>query len=109
VTDTADARATLDAGTTHVLQFGSFCGATILDRLRGLGLWVLMTAGEYRDGAVNTNRDWAGEARKGTPPAELAAWVSELVGYPVTATRADELADPEWGGSIAYRVTRAGG
>jgi hypothetical protein len=94
-------------GTTHVLQFGPFCGETLLDRLRGFGLLVLMTAAEYRSGAVNMNKDWAEERRKGASEKELAAWASARVGYPVTVTRVDELADPGWAGSIAYRVSRA--
>jgi hypothetical protein len=99
--------AALGEDMTHVLQFGPFCGATLLDRLRGFGLRFLMTAEEHRAGTVNMNRDWAEEARRGASEEDLAAWVSARVGYPVTVTRADDLAAPDWAGSVAYRVSRA--
>jgi hypothetical protein len=102
------ARAALGDDTTHVLQFGPFCGASLRDRLRGKGLWDLMTAAEYNRGAAHGGRrDWAAAARKGTPLGDLTAWVSDRTGYPVTLTRDDELIDPAAGWLAAYRVTRA--
>lgn len=106
--DILTARAALSDGTTHVLHFGHYCGASRLDRLRGRGLWVLMTAADYNSGREHSERDdWDRDAPKGTPVADLAAWVSARAGYPVTLARADELIDPGWQSLAAYRVSRA--
>lgn len=101
-------RAALDDDTTHVLHFGYWCGASRLDRIRGLGLWILMTADDYAKGYEhNESGDWDLDSRKGTPVRDLAAWVSARVGYPVKLIRADELIDPDWAALVAYRVERA--
>jgi hypothetical protein len=108
VNDTLTARPALGDGTTHVLHFGHYCGASRLERIRGKGLWVLMTAADYSSGREHSERDdWHRDAPKGTPVADLVSWVSARAGYPVTLTRADELIDPGWQSLVAYRVTRA--
>lgn len=108
VNDTLTARPALGDGTTHVLHFGHCCGASLLDRWRGRGLWVLMTAADYTGGREHSERDdWHRDAPKGTPVTDLAAWASARAGYPVTLARADELIDPGWQSLVAYRVRRA--
>lgn len=103
-------RAPLAADTTHVLHFGHYCGASRLDQLRGRGLWVLMTAANYRDGDAHSGRpdwDWEIDAPKKTPARNLDAWVSAKTGYPVQLTRSDKILDPGWGSVIGYEVRQA--
>jgi hypothetical protein len=108
MTETSSTRTALGDDTTHVLHFSHYCGSSIADRLRGLGLWSLMTADEYNQGRPDgEGDDWAADANKRTPIENLAAWVSALVGYPVTLTQDDELIDPDWGAKVAYRVRRS--
>jgi hypothetical protein len=112
MTETAVTRPALDESTTHVLHFGNYCGATLLDRVRGNGLWVLMTADDYAKGYEHHVQDpdgWEADSPQRTPTAILTAWVTALAGYPVKLTRADELVDPGWGSLMAYRVTRRDG
>lgn len=79
-------------GTTHVLHFGHYCGGSRLDRLRGLGLWLLITADEYNMGyADSESDDRAMDAPEHTPVQVLADWVSARVGYQVALTRSDEV------------------
>lgn len=107
VNDTLTARPALGDGTTHVLHFGHYCGASLLDRFRGRGLWILMTVADYDSGRADSERDdWHRDAPKGTPVEDLAAWVSARAGHLVTLARADELIDPGWGSLVAYRVRR---
>lgn len=98
-----------DHGATHVLHFGHYCGAPLLDRLRGRGLWVLITAADYSNGAAwSEGEGWTMESPKNTSVCTLTAWVSALAGYPVTLTRDDDLIDPGWQSLIAYRASRSG-
>lgn len=101
-------RAELGEGTTHVLHFGHYCGASRRDRLLGRGLWVLMTADDYARGREDNERDdWAADAPKSTPVRDLADWVAARVGYPVTLARSDDLIAPGWKSLVAYRVSQA--
>jgi hypothetical protein len=106
-----DTRVAICDDTTHILHFAHYCGASRLDRLRGKGLWVLMTVADYNQGAAHSGReawDWETDAPKGAPVGDLAAWASAKTGYPVTLIRDDKLIDPDWESLIAYRVTTAG-
>jgi hypothetical protein len=106
--DALGTRAALGEGTTHVIHFGHYCGATRLDRFRGRGLWILMTADDYAQGREdNESDDWTADAPKGTPVRNLASWVAARVGYPVTLTRSDDLIAPDWTSLAAYRVRRS--
>ena len=72
--DTSNARVRFGDDTTHILHFARCCGAPFLERLRGRGLWVLMTAGNYRNGYARGFRDdWDIESPEGTPRVSRSA------------------------------------
>jgi hypothetical protein len=105
IRSTPDVPTDLADDTTHILHFAHYCGATRLDKARGLGLWLLVSADEYNMGYSESERDdWVLAASKRTPARELAAWVSARAGYQVTLTRSDEVIGAEWESVVAYQA-----
>lgn len=98
-------RRALRGGTTHILRFGHYCGASRLDRWRGIGLWDLMTVDQYNQGLPDSGRHWPVSSPKGTPVRDLTILVSAWLGHLVALARADDLAGPGW--VVAYRVRPA--
>lgn len=110
-------RTVLSDGTTHVLCFSLYYRPGRVLRLRGWGSWFVMTAADYGN-RWHTGCEAYTYARNGPrsrPVKDLTAWVSDLVGYTVVLTRADDIINPEWewgnliepGGTIAYEVRRS--
>lgn len=57
--------------------------ARIWDRIMRSGWWELLTVADYHAGKPAKD-DWTLDAPRTTPETRLAAWVRDMLGFPVT-------------------------